>query len=178
MPIQSSTLGAASVPPADILRNTAYSFCKAFISGRSPRENLDEYFARDARIFEHGPSWARSKLPFLGLVFQGRRETTDLSAPPSHKTCDDYYDLLGDTLSFHPLPNTLPSPHDFMVDPTKGTVTVKMHAKFASIKTGKSWEEDFVYILGDFDEEGRIGCQELWADPLSAWLAVTVSLDQ
>ena len=49
---------------------------------------------------------------------------------------------------------------------------MKLHGKFASVKTGKSWEEDFVYILSEFDEEGRIGRQEIWADPLSAWMAV------
>lgn len=36
----------------------------------------------------------------------------------------------------------------------------------------KSWEEDFVYRLSGFDEEGRIGHWEIWADPLSAWDAV------
>ena len=53
------------------------------------------------------------------------------------------------------------------------TVTVKLHAKFASVKTGKSWEEDFVYVLSEFDDDYKIGKQELWADPLSAWVAVT-----
>ena len=59
-----------------------------------------------------------------------------------------------------------------MVDAEGGTVTVKLRAKFASVKTGKDWEEDFVYVLSEFDEEGKIGSQELWADPLSAWVAV------
>ena len=54
----------------------------------------------------------------------------------------------------------------------KGMVTVKLQADFKSIKTGKQWHEDFVYILSDFDDEGKIGSQELWADPLSAWVAV------
>ena len=59
-----------------------------------------------------------------------------------------------------------------MVDPERRTVTVKLHAKFASVRTGKSWEEDFIYVLSEFDEDYKIGKQELWADPLSAWVAV------
>ena len=47
-----------------------------------------------------------------------------------------------------------------------------MRAGFKSIKTGEGWEEEFVYVLSGFDDEGRIGRQELWADPLSAWVAV------
>ena len=66
----------------------------------------------------------------------------------------------------------MPPKEDLMVDAEKGTVTIKLHAKFASVKTGKDWEEDFVYVLSEFDGEGKIGSQELWADPLSAWVAV------
>ena len=54
----------------------------------------------------------------------------------------------------------------------RGVVTVKMRARFESIKSGRGWEEEFVYVLSGFDDEGRIGRQELWADPLSAWVAV------
>ena len=54
----------------------------------------------------------------------------------------------------------------------RGVVTVKMRAGFKSVKTGKGWEEEFVYVLSGFDDEGKIGRQELWADPLSAWVAV------
>ena len=46
------------------------------------------------------------------------------------------------------------------------------HARFESVSTGKSWEEDFVYRLSEFDEQGKIGHWEIWADPLSAWDAV------
>lgn len=51
-------------------------------------------------------------------------------------------------------------------------MTVKLQAGFKSVRTGKGWEEEFVYVLSEFDDEGRIGRQELWADPLSAWVAV------
>ena len=86
----------------------------------------------------------------------------------SKRTCDDYYDLLTSTLSFHPSEDTVPPKEEFMVDCERKTVTIKLHAKFASIKTGLAWEEDFVYVLSEFDEDFRIGRQELWADPLSA----------
>jgi hypothetical protein len=59
-----------------------------------------------------------------------------------------------------------------VVDPIANAVSVVAHARFESIKTGKSWEEDFIYRLSEFDEEGRIGHWEIWADPLSAWEAV------
>jgi hypothetical protein len=54
----------------------------------------------------------------------------------------------------------------------RGAVSVVAHGIFESVKTGKKWEEDFIYRLSGFDEEGKIGCWEIWADPLSAWDAV------
>ena len=95
-------------------------------------------------------------------------------------TCDGYYDLLTSTLSFHPTDKTIPSSDQFVIDAEavgpdggrKGVVTVKLRAEFRSVKTGKGWDEEFVYVLSEFDHEGRIGRQELWADALSAWVAV------
>lgn len=99
--------------------------------------------------------------------------TSKIVIPLSHLfNSDDYFHHLNKTLSFHPTKDTLPPKEQFSVDPEQGTVTVKLHAKFASLKTGRDWEEDFVYVLSEFDEDGKIGCQELWADPLSAWIAV------
>ena len=149
------------------IRDTAEAFIKAFIFGSPPTETLDKYFTLDAKILEHGPAWASERLPFLGITFQGRR-----SQGLPTRTCDDYYDLLSSVLSFHPSKDTIPTKEDFMVDPQKGTVTVKLRASFASIKTGRSWEEQFVYVLSEFDENYKIGSHELWADPLSAWMAV------
>lgn len=153
------------------IRDTAEAFCKAFIAGSPPTETLNKYFTLDAKILEHGPAWASERLPFLGITFQGRRSQS-LSNASLKKTCDDYYDLLTSVLSFHPSKDTLPPKEDFMVDPQQGTVTIKLRARFASNKTGKSWEEQFVYVLSEFDEDYKIGSQELWADPLSAWMAV------
>jgi hypothetical protein len=54
----------------------------------------------------------------------------------------------------------------------KGVVTVVGSGTFASIETGKEWSEKFIYRFSGFDQEGRIGHWEIWADPLSAWVAV------
>lgn len=51
-------------------------------------------------------------------------------------------------------------------------VSVKGKATFKSIETGKAWEEEFIYRLSEFDEDGKIGHWGIWADPLSAWIAV------
>lgn len=166
---------------ANKIRSTAVSFCDAFTSGVAPTEMLDKYFTANPSIHEHGPSWAAERLPFLGNTFRGRRQQSSTGGPhsPGGTTCDDYYDLLTATLSFHPTKNTVPPGNQFVVDAEamspggeKGAVTIKLQAEFKSIKTGKGWEEEFVYVLSDFDEDGKIGRQELWADPLSAWVAV------
>ncbi|KAL8794296.1 MAG: hypothetical protein Q9195_003122 [Heterodermia aff. obscurata] len=160
---------------ASLLRSTAESFVKAFVAGTSPTSILNTYFTSSAQIYEHGPAWANARLPFLGKTFTGRRQ----SGSDGGSTCDDYYDLLTRTLSFHPTEGTVPASAEFVVDAEalgpgggRGVVTVKMRAGFKSIKSGGGWEEEFVYVLSGFDDEGRIGRQELWADPLSAWVAV------
>lgn len=162
----------------DEMRNTAEGFCKAFAAGSSPREMLDKFFTTTPRITEHGPPWAKTRLPFLG-AFHGRRNHEN-NETSEGTTCDDYYDILTSTLSFHPSPDTVPPREDFLIAIRKnsegkrqGAVIIKLHAKFASIRTGKSWEENFVYILSDFDDGMKIGHLELWADPLSAWMAVS-----
>lgn len=156
---------------AERLQTTSEGFCKVFIAKAPPSDTLDKFFTTNPKILEHGPQWANERLPFLGLTFEGRRPNSKAHEATS-KTCDDYYDLLTSILSFHPAEDTLPPKEQFMVDPERKTVTIKLHAKFASVKTGKSWTEEFVYVLSDFDEDYKIGSQELWADPLSAWFAV------
>lgn len=53
-----------------------------------------------------------------------------------------------------------------------GMVSVVGKGRFTSRKTGKGWDEQFIYRFSEFDEQGRIGHWEIWADPLSAWEAV------
>lgn len=101
---------------ADRMRATAEGFCQAFVAGMCPGEMLDRFFSSDAQITEHGPQWAQARLPFLGTTFRGRRPPRDGNANPprSGTTCDDYYDVLASTLSFHPSKDTV-SPKDFWV---------------------------------------------------------------
>jgi hypothetical protein len=51
-------------------------------------------------------------------------------------------------------------------------VSVVGKGKFASKKTGKAWDEQFIYRFDEFDSDGKIGHWEIWADPQSAWEAV------
>ncbi|KAI9698228.1 MAG: hypothetical protein M1836_004230 [Candelina mexicana] len=167
----------STITRSHLVRSKAQSFCSAFLKGTSPTETLDTFFTSSPKITEHGPSWATSRLPFLGKTFQGRRQH---SSSTGGSTCDDYFDLLATTLSFHPNQDTFPPAEGFIVDAGTGVadsgglgaVSVVAHAKFASVATGKAWEEDFIYRLSEFDEHGKIGHWEIWADPLSAWTAV------
>lgn len=152
----------------ELLRTTAFDFCTRFASGVSGHACLDRFFTANPTILEHGPSWATSRLPFLAVTFRGRQGRDGAQKG----TCDEYYDLLTATLAVEPGSIVVPPKHRIAVDADLGIVTVRLHAKFSSIKTAKAWEEEFVYVLSGFDEDGKIGCQELWADPLSAYSAV------
>ncbi|MCJ1473519.1 hypothetical protein MMC13_002170 [Lambiella insularis] len=160
---------------SSLLRSKVHAFCQAFLESKPPRETLDTYFTPNPKITEHGPTWASRRLPFLGRTFHGRRSSSTSSRDDSSSTCDDYFSLLASTLSFHPDKHTFPPSSDFIVDATAGgtgAVSVVAHAKFASVASGQSWEENFIYRISEFDEDGRIGHWEIWADPLSAWEAV------
>ena len=160
------------------MRMVVEEFCKAFVAGMAPATMLTRFFASAPKITEHGPAFAKARLPFLATPFRGRRRG-DANPSGSGDSCDDYYDMLSSVLSFHPHPDTVPPTETFLVACTQdangewqGGVTVKLHASFSSIKTGRSWSEDFVYVLSEFDDEIKIGHLEIWADPLSAWMAV------
>ncbi|KAF2234530.1 hypothetical protein EV356DRAFT_532838 [Viridothelium virens] len=153
------------------LRSQTNAFSRAFTSNLTPSEILDRFFVADTpRITEHGPSWAASRLPFLGKTFEGRA------------ACEEYFNILGEVLEFSPYKDTFPDANGFVVDPDadpgegikgrKGVVHVKAKAKFLAKTTGIAWEEEFAYRLSAFDEEGRFEHWEIWADPLSAWNAV------
>ena len=150
------------------MRNTALSFCEAFGAGISGPQCLDNFFIQNPSIIEHGPQFASVRLPFLATPFSGRKR----HGYQEKDTCDDYYDLLTSTLALVPGSLQVPSRQDVAVDVEYGIVTVRLHARFKSVRTGVAWDENFVYVLSQFDDEGRAGRQELWADPLSAWLAV------
>lgn len=158
---------------SSFLRSKASAFCRAFLESIPPAKMLDTFFTTNPQIHEHGPSWAISDLPFLGITFSGRQTSKPSSSPNSLiPTCDDYFSRLVSTLSFHPSKDTFPPDEEFIVDAEAGAVSVIAKARFESVKTGVGWDEEFIYKLSGFDEEGRIGRWDVWADPLSAWVAV------
>lgn len=161
------------------LQQRTQAFTAAFLDlpNNPPDKILAEHFTHeDPRITEHGPSWADERLPFLGKTFSGK------------EGCMEYFRLLSETLEFIPSKDTFPPKEGFVVDDRassgtghagegkgwdgRGVVSVVGRGKFRAVKTGKSWEEQFIYKLSDFDEHGKIGHWEIWADPLSAWIAV------
>jgi len=68
--------------------------------------------------------------------------------------------------------DAFPGKGGFIVDVEAGMVSVVGKGRFTSKKTGKGWDEQFIYRFSGFDGQGRIGHWEIWADPLSAWEAV------
>lgn len=158
-------------PSKEEMRAKAVAFCQAFMDRLSPDVILSEHFTSNPRITEHGPK--TQELPFLGK-FSGRK--SNLS---NDQTCDDYFNILSKSLKFEPSPTTFPPPKSFVVDETceingkKGVVSVVGSATFMSLDSGKRWDEDFIYRLSEFDDDGKIGHWEIWADTLSAWNAVS-----
>ena len=155
-----------------LLRSTS-EFCQALLDPPPPPKLITKYFTpANPRITEHGPEWARTRLPFLAKTFSGESE------------CEEYFTLLAQVLTMKLENDAFPAPEsgEYVVDVAataekeegelKGVVTVVGTGTFASIKTGKEWSEKFIYRFSGFDREGRIGHWEIWADPLSAWVAV------
>ncbi|KAF2403988.1 hypothetical protein EJ06DRAFT_527568 [Trichodelitschia bisporula] len=158
---------------ADLLRTTSHDFCHALLKRTSPSELLSKYFTQNnPRITEHGPEWAKVELPFIGTTFAG---------VSGENSCATYFEQLNKTLIMSRLkPNAFPGPNGFIVDPEAttgeagptGVVCVVGRGTFEARQSEVLWDEKFIYRLSAFDEEGKIGHWEIWADPLSAWDAV------
>ncbi|KAF1839999.1 uncharacterized protein K460DRAFT_297439 [Cucurbitaria berberidis CBS 394.84] len=155
------------------LRNTAHSFCAALISLPPPSELLSQFFIQRPKITEHGPEWSRSRLPFLAKTFEGK------------EGCEEYFTLMTEVLDMSLSEDAFPGKEGFIVDAEAvidgkgnsigsgtGLVSVVGKGRFTSKKTGKGWDEQFIYRFSGFDDQGLIGHWEIWADPLSAWEAV------
>ena len=99
-------------------------------------------------------------LPFLAKTFAGKDE------------CEQYFQLMTSVLDMSLPEDAFPGKDGFIVDAEAGMVSVVGKGRFTSKKTGKGWDETFIYRFSGFDAEGRIGHWEIWADPLSAWEAV------
>jgi hypothetical protein len=143
------------------LRKSTHAFCQALISPPPPSELLATYFISSPKITEYGPEWSRSRLPFLAKTFTGR------------DGCEEYFKIMNDVLDMSLPGDAFPKPDaGFIVDAEVGIVSVVGKGGFTAKKTGKSWDEKFIYRFSEFDSDGRIGHWEIWADPLSAWEAV------
>lgn len=162
---------ALSADRSSMLRNRAHAFCQALISLPSPKELLSEFFIPDQSedgssrptIQEHGPAWATKTLPFLGKTFVGG------------PACEEYFAVLGDTLRMHLCrEGSFPGPEGFVVDEVRNRVCVVGKGRFESVRTGRSWDEQFAYVLSGWDAQGtKLERWDIWADPLSAWAAVS-----
>jgi hypothetical protein len=83
--------------------------------------------------------------------------------------CETYFSIMTDVLEMA-LPEDAFDEKAFIVNAETGLVSVVGKGRFTAKKTGKGKGKEFIYQL--FDAEGRIGCWEIWADPLSVWEAV------
>ena len=80
-------------------------------------------------------------------------------------SCLSYFEALSQTLKMHMDETTFPDGNGYIVDPDAmvesesgtGVVCVVGKASFESVKTGKSWHEQFIYRLSGFDADGKIG---------------------
>lgn len=142
------------------LRKVTSDFCAALLAPPPLSELLSQYFSAIPKITEHGPDWARSRLPFLAKTFTGK------------DGCEEYFKLMTETLSMSLDKDAFPDAKAFSVDAESGVVSVVGKGHFSSQKTGKGWDEQFIHRFSEFDEQGKIGHWEIWADPLSAWVAV------
>ncbi|KAH6638343.1 hypothetical protein C7974DRAFT_391387 [Boeremia exigua] len=145
---------------SNTLRSITSEFCSALIAPPPLPELLSQYFSNNPKITEHGPEWARSRLPFLAKTFTGK------------DGCEEYFKLMTETLAMSLGPDAFPDAKAFCVDAEAGVVSVVGKGYFSSQKTGRGWDEQFIHKFSEFDEQGRIGHWEIWADPLSAWDAV------
>ncbi|TKA83795.1 hypothetical protein B0A55_00025 [Friedmanniomyces simplex] len=180
---------------SSLLRQRAQAFCAAFLDlpNNPPDKLLAEHFTpTNPQITEHGPGWASKRLPFLGKTFASKGECLEyfrllaktLEFIPHART----FPLSGEGFVVDDQA-CVPSGDDGGGGggggggsghhggvgkgwDGRGVVSVVGQAKFRAVGTGREWEEEFCYRLSGFDEEGRIGHWEVWADPLSAWVAV------
>jgi len=154
-----------------MLRKCAHAFCMALANTEFDAHNFVSTFfvpGEASSITEHGPGWARKKLPFLGQTFQGR------------DGCVEYFQHLSQTLNLHLPVDAFPPDAELIVDPDaevdgpyNGVVCVTGKGKFEAKETGWRWHEKFIYKLSGFDDDGRVTHWEIWSDPLSAWSALT-----
>jgi hypothetical protein len=133
----------------------AQSLATAIASKADPA-TIMSHFPESSKAFAHeyGPSPVTSSIPFLGKTFEG------------YQGIEKYMSLLGELLEYENMEF-----FDYTVAEEEEVVTVKGRANWTYVKTAKKWDETFIWRLSRFDEEGKIGGYEVWADPLSLWWA-------
>ncbi|KAK9898878.1 hypothetical protein P389DRAFT_193894 [Cystobasidium minutum MCA 4210] len=140
----------------------AQALCSSFSSGASPTELASHFHPELGEAYEHGPSDI-SSLPFLGRSFKGRSSVIEY-----FEMIGKYLKVVNGDMTFSEWTcDLLP---DDVGDKVKAVVTVRGRAGFEYVSTGKSWKEQFYYRL-ELDGDGKILRYEVWADPLSAYLA-------
>ena len=143
---------------ADKMRQSCFHFCQALLDPFSPSRLIESFFVTDSpRITEHGPQWCRDRLPFLSKTFRGCS---------GDDSCETYFKVLAEILKMHMTKDAFPSrPEGFLADAYTrvegdenwGAVSVVGKGRFESVKTGKSWDETFIYRFSGFDGQGKIG---------------------
>ena len=114
------------------------------------------YFLKSSTAFihEYAPELVNDSIPFLGKTFEG------------YHGIEMYMSLMTEYLKYEDMEF-----FNYAVAEEKEVVTVKGSVKWTYLKTGKKWEETFIWRLSLFDEEGKIERYEVWVDPLSLWWA-------
>ncbi|KZT60186.1 hypothetical protein CALCODRAFT_429775 [Calocera cornea HHB12733] len=142
-----------STSRSSLLLHTARTLCAAFARS-APLAELQPLFTPSPTITEHGPR--TPSVPFLATF----------SGPDA---LEQYMSILARCLTVSDAEYEEP-----MLDDGWEVVCVKARGTFTWVEgkgKGVRWNEEFVYLLSGFDGEGRVGVWEVWADPLSAWLA-------
>lgn len=126
------------------------------VASQVDSKTIMSHFPKSSSAFAHeyAPDSVNDSIPFLGKTFEG------------YHGIETYMSLMTEYLKYEDMEF-----FDYAVAEEEEVVTVKGSAKWTYVKTGKKWEETFIWRLSRFDEEGKIGGYEVWADPLSLWWA-------
>ena len=134
-----------------MLLAAAKGLCEAFIQGKPIPELLDFFTEHEAIAIEHGHP---SIVPWLGREYIG------------HKEIGKYFQMIADNLSFQDMKFG-----EWFVDEDKLRVGVTGKARWTYKKTGKSWDENFTYVLdyAEGETEGEPSVREVKLRKYAVW---------
>lgn len=173
-----STTDMSSTQHYALLNARALLFCKSFIDGAPAKEILERHFtSTQTPVIDEHCSLPQSSSPIYDK-YSSRLPFLTKSPFRGHEACREYFDLLSSTLKVDfPAPITsggeagehagkFAGGRTFRgsgepvepftvesVDPVKFAVTVRGKGRFSDVKTGKGWDEEFVYLLSMVEEE-------------------------